>query len=170
MRSVKPGEHRQKFIQGEQEAQEAAQRIFDHVGRRGFKSKRTKRLIEVYRYMGGLREHPKYLLTLILDECKKAIMTEAEELVKKGVLQQTEDGFFLTLDGMECRSPWLRQVLSSMRFYAQISPYAGILATWAWPLPRPDSHRLDDACFWARRTTKKPPFNLAVCYSRKGVP
>jgi rifampicin phosphotransferase len=98
MRSVKPGEHRQKFIQGEQEAQEAIQRIMDHVGRRGLKSKWFKRLIEVYRHMGGLREHPKYLLTLILDECKKAIMAEAEELVKKEVLQQTEDVFFLTLD------------------------------------------------------------------------
>jgi phosphoenolpyruvate synthase/pyruvate phosphate dikinase len=98
MRSVKPGEHRQKFIQGEQEAQEAEQRILDHVGRSGFKTKWIKRLMEVYRHMGGLREHPKYLLTLILDECKKAIMAEAEELVKKGVLQQAEDVFYLTLD------------------------------------------------------------------------
>ncbi|GGE24281.1 phosphoenolpyruvate synthase [Marinithermofilum abyssi] len=98
MRSVKPGEHRQKFIQGEQEAQEAARRILDHVGRGSFKSKWIKRLMEVYRHMGGLREHPKYLLTMILDECKKAIMTEAEGLVKKGVLQQSEDVFFLTLD------------------------------------------------------------------------
>jgi phosphoenolpyruvate synthase/pyruvate phosphate dikinase len=98
MRSVKPREHRQKFILGEQEAQEAARRILNHVGRHGFKSKRVQRLIEVYRYMGGLREHPKYLLTLILDECKKAILTEAEELVKKGVLQQVEDVFFFTLD------------------------------------------------------------------------
>jgi phosphoenolpyruvate synthase/pyruvate phosphate dikinase len=98
MRSVKPGEHRQKFVQGEQEAQEAAQRILDHVRRSGLKSKWIKRLMEVYRHMGGLREHPKYLLTLILDECKKAIMAEAEELAKKGVLQQTEDVFFFTLD------------------------------------------------------------------------
>jgi pyruvate,water dikinase len=98
MRSVKPGEHRKKFIQGEQEAQEAAQRILHQVGPRGFKSKRIKRLMEVYRHMGGLREHPKYLLTLILDECKKAIMAEAEELVKKGVLQQAEDVFYFTLD------------------------------------------------------------------------
>ncbi|MDN4592822.1 phosphoenolpyruvate synthase [Polycladomyces subterraneus] len=98
MRSVKPGEHRKKFIQGEQEAQEAAQRIMDQVGRRGFKSKWINRLIDVYRHMGGLREHPKYLLTLILDECKKAIMAEAEELVRKGVLHQAEDVFFFTLD------------------------------------------------------------------------
>ncbi|MBN2909565.1 phosphoenolpyruvate synthase [Polycladomyces sp. WAk] len=98
MRSVKPKEHRQKFILGEQEALEAARRMMDHAGRSGLKSKWLQRLIEVYRHMGGIREHPKYLLTLILDECKKAIVAEAEELVKKGVLHQTEDVFFLTLD------------------------------------------------------------------------
>jgi pyruvate,water dikinase len=98
MRSVNPKEHRQKFILGEQEAQEAEQRIMDQLGHRGFKSKLAKRLIEVYRHMGGLREHPKYLLTLILYECKTAIMAEAEKLVKKGVLHHSEDVFFLTLD------------------------------------------------------------------------
>ncbi|PTX59963.1 phosphoenolpyruvate synthase [Melghirimyces profundicolus] len=98
MRSVKPGEHRQKFIQGEQEAREAAQRILHQVGPRGLKFRRLQRLIDVYRHLGGLREHPKYLLTLILDECKKAITAEVEELVKKGILQQAEDVFFLTLD------------------------------------------------------------------------
>ncbi|MBA4493416.1 phosphoenolpyruvate synthase [Paenactinomyces guangxiensis] len=98
MRSVKPGEHRQKFIHGEQEARKAARRMMDHVGHHGFKSKRVKRLIEVYRYFGGLREHHKYLFTLILDECKKAIMAEADKLVNKGVLLQAEDVFFFTLD------------------------------------------------------------------------
>jgi hypothetical protein len=28
--------------------------------------------------------------------------------------------------------------------------YAG-----AWPLPRPDFHRLEDACLWARRDAKQ---------------
>ncbi|MDR6224934.1 phosphoenolpyruvate synthase [Desmospora profundinema] len=98
MRSVKPGEHRQKFLNGEQEADETARRILHQVGSSGFKSRQMKRLIEVYRYIGGVREHPKYLLTLILDECKKAIQAEAEELVKKGVLQHPEEVFYLTLD------------------------------------------------------------------------
>nr|WP_232337206.1 phosphoenolpyruvate synthase [Thermoactinomyces sp. CICC 10523] len=98
MRSVKPGEHRHKFIRGEQEAREAAQRIMDQVKQSGFKSKRVRRLIEVYRYMGELREHPKYLFVSILDECKKAILAEAEELVKKGILNEKEDAFFFTLD------------------------------------------------------------------------
>ncbi|MBA4603636.1 PEP-utilizing enzyme, partial [Thermoactinomyces mirandus] len=98
MRSVKPGEHRRKFAEGEQVAREAERRIIGQAGRSKYKARRIQRLIEVYRYMGGLREHPKYLLTLIWYECKKNIMVKAEELVKKGILHRAEDVFFLTLE------------------------------------------------------------------------
>ncbi|MNM54194.1 hypothetical protein D3C81_653090 [compost metagenome] len=33
--------------------------------------------------------------------------------------------------------------------------YAG-----AWPLPRPDFHRLEDACLWARRDQKSRGSNI----------
>jgi len=36
---------------------------------------------------------------------------------------------FTSCYGLVCRSPCLRQVLSSIRFYVQISPYASIQAT-----------------------------------------
>lgn len=98
MQSVKPGEHRRRFAEGEREALEAAGRILDRVGRRGFRARRVQRLMTVYREMGGLREHPKYLITAILDECRKAILAEAEQLVERGVLKEREDAFFLTLD------------------------------------------------------------------------
>ncbi|PTM59595.1 phosphoenolpyruvate synthase [Desmospora activa] len=100
MRSVEPGEHRQKFIQGEQEAKAAEQRILERLQGNRFKYKVMKRLIKVYRYYGGLREHHKYLLTLILDECKQAILTEAEDLVQKGILPEVEDAYYLTLEEM----------------------------------------------------------------------
>lgn len=97
MRSVEPGAHRRKFQQGEEEAQEAKQRILNRVGG-GWKGRRIQRLIQVYRYMGGLREHPKYLATRILDECKKAIVAELEEWVKQGVLNKVTDGYYFTLE------------------------------------------------------------------------
>lgn len=98
MRSVKPGEHRLRFKEGEREAREAAERILDRVGRRGFRARRVQRLMVVFREMGGLREHPKYLITAVLDECRKAILAEAERLASEGVLGRPEDAFFLTLD------------------------------------------------------------------------
>lgn len=98
MRSVQPGEHRRKFTQGEKEANEAIERILNQAGSNGLKRRWLMRLITVCRNAGGLREHPKYFLTRILDECKKAILSEAEKLVEKGVLQNREEAFFLTMD------------------------------------------------------------------------
>ncbi|SMD02669.1 phosphoenolpyruvate synthase [Sporomusa malonica] len=98
MRSVKRGEHRLKFSEGAKEAEEAAQCIMDHLEESYFKSKLAQRLIKVFRYSGGLREHHKYLLIVIIDVYKQAIMSEAEKLVATGVLQQAEDVYFLTLD------------------------------------------------------------------------
>ncbi|SDH48212.1 phosphoenolpyruvate synthase [Alteribacillus bidgolensis] len=98
MRSVKPGVHRRKFIHGDKEAKEAEQRILYYLKGNRIKAKLVKRFIKVYRNYGGLREHHKYLLTLILDECKKAIIAEAKEYVQNGTLSQPEDVYFLTLD------------------------------------------------------------------------
>ncbi|WP_070121273.1 phosphoenolpyruvate synthase [Bacillus marinisedimentorum] len=96
VRTLKQGEHRKKFKQGEQEALASKQEILHHAGR--LKEKRLNRLIEVYRYMGGLREHHKHLITIVFDECKTAILDEAETLVRQGILRETEDVYFLTLD------------------------------------------------------------------------
>lgn len=98
IRSLQPGEHRQRFAEGEREAKIAAQRILKAVSGNYFKTKLITRLITVFRHAGGLREHHKYLLIIIMAECKKAIMTEANELVEKGVLAQTEDVYYLSLE------------------------------------------------------------------------
>jgi pyruvate,water dikinase len=98
MRSVKPGEHRQRFADGEKEAAEAVLRVLSHVKDNHFNLKLASRLIAVFHYLGGLREHHKYLMSMILDECKKAIMAEANELVTMGRLEQAQDAYFLSLE------------------------------------------------------------------------
>ena len=98
LRSVKPGEHRQKFRQGEQDASDALDRIMNLLKNNRFKAKRAKRLIEVFRHLGALREHHKFFLIQILGECKQAIMAEAQDLVNKKVLRYPEEAYFLTLD------------------------------------------------------------------------
>lgn len=98
MQSVKPGEHRERFAAGEKEAADAVLHILDHVKENPIKLKLAARLLAVFRYMGGLREHHKYLMSMVLDECKQAIMAEADELVKMGRLEQAEDAYFLNLE------------------------------------------------------------------------
>lgn len=98
MRSLKPGEHRQRFAEGKKEAEAAARRIMDAAEGKYFKKKILSRLITVFRHMGGLREHHKYLLITVMGEYKKAIMAEAAGLVQKGVLGQAEDVYYLSLE------------------------------------------------------------------------
>lgn len=98
LRSLKPGEHRRRFAEGEKEAEAAARRILASAEGNYFQSRILARLIAVFRNCGGLREHHKYLLVAVMGESKKAIMEEAGELVKKGALAQAEDVYFLRLD------------------------------------------------------------------------
>ncbi len=98
IQSLKPGEHRERFARGEREAEEAARQLLQAEAGRYFKSKLVSRLIEVYRNLGGLREHHKFLLISIMGECKQAIWEAAREMVAAGILEQAEDSCYLTLD------------------------------------------------------------------------
>ncbi|SDF26165.1 hypothetical protein SPACI_035570 [Sporomusa acidovorans DSM 3132] len=98
IQSLQSGEHRQRFAEGEKEAEAAARRIMDVAEGTYFPKKILTRLITVFRNMGGLREHHKYLLISVMGECKKAILAEATGLVQKGVLMQAEDVYFLSLE------------------------------------------------------------------------
>nr|NSL47284.1 phosphoenolpyruvate synthase [Dendrosporobacter quercicolus DSM 1736] len=98
MRNVQPQEHRRKFVRGALEANAARQQIVAKVQGNYFRSKFAKRIIDVFRSSGALREHHKYLLVNIMDECKKAIEAEAEVLVTKGLLTCKKDVFYFTFD------------------------------------------------------------------------
>lgn len=90
------GEHREKFSQGELEAEQAANNILKHFTK--LERKRVSRLIRVYRNLMGMREHHKFAVILILDIYKRALLKEAQSFVKKGILQNEKDIFYLTLD------------------------------------------------------------------------
>ncbi|MDR6999620.1 phosphoenolpyruvate synthase [Neobacillus niacini] len=100
LRTVEAGEHREKFNQGAKEAEEAAMEIIEQVRKHKgkLKSKILSRFIKVYRGLGGLREHHKYLLVQYLDIYKRAILLEASELVKNGVLSEESDAFYLSIN------------------------------------------------------------------------
>ncbi|WP_427340816.1 phosphoenolpyruvate synthase [Caloranaerobacter sp. DY30410] len=101
IRSVAPGEHREKFRQGEREAEQAAKEILSRIGKtRGgyFKKKLMSRLITVYRNEMGMREHPKYIIVQHFDIYKQAILDEGRALVDKGILEHEQDVFYLSLE------------------------------------------------------------------------
>ncbi|MCY0874864.1 MAG: phosphoenolpyruvate synthase [Firmicutes bacterium] len=99
VRTVGPGEHRIRFEQGAREAEQAAREIVASIRKKSFlKAKMVSRLINVYRNLGGLREHHKYLAVQHLDIFRQAILDEARLLVQAGVLVKESDVFRLTLD------------------------------------------------------------------------
>ncbi|SPF37821.1 probable pyruvate, water dikinase [Candidatus Desulfosporosinus infrequens] len=100
VRTVAPREHRDKFRQGAMEAEEAAREIVAQVlkNKGAFKARIIKRLIYVYRNLGGLREHHKYLVVQHFDIYRKVITDEAKMFIKTGVLSQETDIFYLTMD------------------------------------------------------------------------
>ncbi|MGG3466092.1 phosphoenolpyruvate synthase [Neobacillus pocheonensis] len=98
--SLAPGEHRDKFLQGEKEAQEAEKQIISDVRRTpggSFKARILSRLIRNYRNLAGLREFPKYTIIRHFDIYKRAILDEASVLVKHGKLYRESEVFYLSL-------------------------------------------------------------------------
>ncbi len=104
IQSTEPGEHRRKFAEGRADAERAAQELRRRLKRKlggGVKARIMGRLVRTYREFIGLREYPKYLMVSLLDECKQAIMAEADKLAARGVIERAEDVFYLTLDELK---------------------------------------------------------------------
>lgn len=100
IRTLAAGEHREKFVQGEKEAEEAVSGILLEVRKTTggmFKAKFLSRLIRIYRNFAGLREHPKYLIIRHFGLYKRAILEEGRELAKDDVLCKETDVFYLSL-------------------------------------------------------------------------
>ena len=98
LQSLRAGEHRRRFAEGQKEAETAIHTLLDSVKGKYLRTRIIKRLIAVYRQLGGLREQHKYILIAVMAECKKAIMEEADILVQQGILRESKDVYFLTLD------------------------------------------------------------------------
>ncbi|KAI9282407.1 pyruvate phosphate dikinase PEP/pyruvate-binding protein [Umbelopsis sp. AD052] len=94
------GDHRRKHVQANVEAEEAAHRIVERVQNTPwgfFKAIIVKRLVNVFRYRAGMREHPKYTLIRMFWIAKKVLLEEANTLVESGTLAAASDIFYLGL-------------------------------------------------------------------------
>lgn len=104
IQSTQPGEHREKFEKGKVDAAQAEQVLLRRLKQTragNFKARIMVKLVGTYRENMGLREYPKYFMVRVMDEYKQAIMEEAERLIRKGILVQPDDVFYLTLEELE---------------------------------------------------------------------
>ncbi len=94
------GEHRERFLAGEREAEKVTERILDRIrttrlGRP--KAAVMSRLVNVYRTLMGLREHLKFLSVSLFDIYRRAIRAEADSLTDAGILASAADADYLSL-------------------------------------------------------------------------
>ncbi|TXL89261.1 rifamycin-inactivating phosphotransferase [Streptomyces sp. IB2014 016-6] len=99
VRNFEPGAAGRRFEEGRQKAREKEQDVLSRLralpdGDR--KAGEAKRMIDRVRTFIGYREYPKYAIISRYFVYKRALLEEAERLVRAGVLPEKEDVFHLT--------------------------------------------------------------------------
>jgi phosphoenolpyruvate synthase/pyruvate phosphate dikinase len=100
IKSNAPGEHRERFRQGQKVAEGAVRDVLESIRTTpgGYaKSRLMSRLLSIYRNSAGLRELPKYGIVRFFGIYRQAILKEAGSLCRRGVLSEEEDVFYLSL-------------------------------------------------------------------------
>jgi len=90
-----------KFEEGRLEAEEKEQELLTRLeqlpgGKR--KAKKAKKMISVLRNVMGFREYPKYSFIKRFQIYKNALVKEADALVKKGIILNREDVYYLSFE------------------------------------------------------------------------
>ncbi|MEU6305332.1 rifamycin-inactivating phosphotransferase [Streptomyces chartreusis] len=99
VRNFEPGAAEQRFEQGRRRAQEKEREVLSRLRALpdgDLKADETKRMIDRVRTFIGYREYPKYGIISRYFVYKRALLAEAERLVRAGVLPEAEDVFHLT--------------------------------------------------------------------------
>ncbi|MEV6419010.1 rifamycin-inactivating phosphotransferase [Streptomyces sp. NPDC051662] len=99
VRNFEPGAAERRFEQGRRKARKKEQDVLSRLralpdGDR--KADETKRMIDRVRTFIGYREYPKYAIISRYFLYKRALLEEAERLVRAHVLREKEDIFYLT--------------------------------------------------------------------------
>jgi pyruvate,water dikinase len=101
IKAFAPGAGKRKFEQGLQEAARHEQALLTRLAKLpdgAQKVAETTRMIRLIRDLSGYREYPKYGIVSRYAIYKRALLQEAGQLVKAGVVRDVEDIHYLTFD------------------------------------------------------------------------
>ncbi|THA86288.1 rifamycin-inactivating phosphotransferase [Streptomyces sp. A0592] len=99
VRNFEPGAARRRFEQGRQKARQKEQDVLSRLRdlpEGDLKADETQRMIDRVRTFIGYREYPKYDIISRYFVYKRALLEEAERLVRAGAVAEAEDVFHLT--------------------------------------------------------------------------
>ncbi|MFE3456577.1 rifamycin-inactivating phosphotransferase [Nocardiopsis aegyptia] len=104
VRNFAPGEGGRRFARGLEEARRKEADVLARL--RALpdgedRAARTKGMIDRVRAFAGYREYPKYGMVCRYFLYKRALLREADRLVRSGVLREAEDVFFLRFEELE---------------------------------------------------------------------
>ncbi|MFD8078743.1 rifamycin-inactivating phosphotransferase [Streptomyces sp. NPDC059718] len=132
VRNFEPGAAERRFEEGRQKAQEKEQDVLSRLralpdGDR--KADETKGMIDRVRTFIGYREYPKYGIVSRYFVYKRALLEEAERLVRADVLADKEDVFYLTFQEFhdvvrshQVDAPLIQQRKDAFRSYQALTP------------------------------------------------
>ncbi len=127
-----PGAAKRRFEHGRREAWQKEQELLERLrvlpdGER--KAEEVKRMIDRVRTFIGYREYPKYGMISRYFVYKRALLAEAERLVRTHVLREQEDIFFLTFQEFhdvvrthQVDDQLIRQRKDAFRLYQALTP------------------------------------------------
>jgi len=101
IRNFEPGAGKHRFEQGRREAEQKEREVLERLRALpdgADKADEAKRMIDRVRTFSGYREYPKYGMVSRYFVYKKALLDEAQRLVRAHVLRDTEDIFFLRFE------------------------------------------------------------------------
>ncbi len=132
VKNFEQGAGKRRFEQGRQEAWEKEQDLLQRLlalpdGKQ--KAEETKRMIDRVRTFSGYREYPKYGMISRYFVYKRALLSEAERLVRTRVLREQEDIFYLTFQELHdvvrtnmVDDRVIRQRKDTFRSYVTLTP------------------------------------------------
>lgn len=127
-----PGAAERHFQQGQAQATQRERELLERVAALpdgAQRAEETKRMIDRVRTFAGYREFPKYGMVCRYFQYKRALLEEAERLVREGVLSMPEDIYYLSLEELHdvvrtkrADERLIRQRQEAFRSYQALSP------------------------------------------------
>lgn len=132
IKNFEPGAGKRKVEQGRQEALKKEQELLERLkslpdGEQ--KAGETKRMIGLIRNFSGYREYPKYGIVSRYFVYKQALLKEAEQLVRAGVIPEKEDIYYLSFEELrevvrthQLDDPIIRQRKEAYQICEKLTP------------------------------------------------
>ena len=98
IRNTQPGAHAERHERGLAEYQRRRDDVLARLGKNSRRGKSTAKMIDTVRAFAGFREYPKHAMMLSYWAIKRALLREAEALVRDGAIGERDDIYFMTLD------------------------------------------------------------------------